>query len=124
MAKTFEGLVRKDERFEIVVPTRFALVCFRISPSAINIDNGSEGCYYIGKNMNDGYLVNEVNRKLLDSINGCGKAYMTHCEVDGAFVIRCAIGSTLTEEHHVNMTWKLVQEHASFLLGTIPLNLC
>ncbi|KAI5421935.1 hypothetical protein KIW84_045400, partial [Lathyrus oleraceus] len=76
MAKTFEELVRKDERFEIIVPTRFALVCFRIYPSSINIDNGSEGCYYIGKKMNHGYLVNEVNRKLLDSVNGCGKAYM------------------------------------------------
>ncbi|KAI5421934.1 hypothetical protein KIW84_045400 [Lathyrus oleraceus] len=43
MAKTFEELVRKDERFEIIVPTRFALVCFRIYPSSINIDNGSEG---------------------------------------------------------------------------------
>ncbi|XP_058745542.1 tyrosine decarboxylase 1-like [Vicia villosa] len=117
MAKTFEGLVRKDERFEIVVPTRFALVCFRISPSAINISNESGDCYYIGKMMNDGYLVNEVYRKLLDSVNGSGKAYMSHCEVDGAFVIRCAIGSTLTEEHHVTMTWKLVQQHASFLLG-------
>lgn len=48
------------------------------------------------KMTNDGYFVNEVNRKLLDSINDCGKAYMTHCEVDGAFVIRCAICSTLT----------------------------
>lgn len=96
MAKTFEELMRKNERFEIIVPTRFALVFFRISPSAINIDNGSEDCYYIGKKMNHGYLVNEVDRKLLDSVNGYGKAYITYCEVDGAFVIRCSIGSTLT----------------------------
>lgn len=120
MAKIFEGLVRKDERFEIVVPSKFSLVCFRISPFAISIANDSEG-YYVGKMMNDAYLVNEMNHKLLDLINSSGKAYMSHGEVEGSFVIRCAIGATLTEEHHVTMTWKLVQQLASFLLGT-PLN--
>ncbi|GAU29952.1 hypothetical protein TSUD_360670 [Trifolium subterraneum] len=118
LAKTFEELVRKDERFEIVVPSKFSLVCFRISPSAISTINDGEG-YYNGKMMNDEYLVNDVNCKLLDSINSSGKTYMTHGEVEGAFFIRCAIGSTLTEEHHVTMTWKLVQEHASSLLGTL-----
>ncbi|KAJ1429532.1 Pyridoxal-phosphate binding site [Sesbania bispinosa] len=121
MAKTFEALVRTDKRFEIVVPPKFSLVCFRISPSAIAIANGlsiGSEAYYNGKLMNDEYWVNEINRKLLDSINSSGYAYMTHGEVDGAFVIRCAIGATLTEEQHVIMAWKLVQEHANSLLGT------
>ncbi|RDY00983.1 Tyrosine/DOPA decarboxylase 2, partial [Mucuna pruriens] len=117
MAKTFEGLVRLDKRFEIVVPPKFSLVCFRIAPSAIanGVSNGTEACYN-GKLMNDEYRVNEVNRKLLDSINSSGNVFMTHGEVEGAFVIRCAIGATLTEEHHVIMAWKLVQEHANSLL--------
>jgi tyrosine decarboxylase len=51
MAKTFERLVRKDARFEIVVPSKFSLVCFRISPSAISTMNDSEG-YFNGNMMN------------------------------------------------------------------------
>ena len=123
MAKSFERLVRLDKRFEIVVPRKFSLVCFRISPSTIatrpsshGVTNGHHGHDY-GKIMNDEYLVNEINRKLLDSINSSGKVYMTHGEVEGAFVIRCAIGATLTEEEHVIMAWKVVQEHANYLLG-------
>ncbi|KAK7349452.1 hypothetical protein VNO77_06831 [Canavalia gladiata] len=118
MAKTFESLVRLDKRFEIVAPRKFSLVCFRISPLAIvnGVFKGAEACYN-GKLLNDEYVVNEVNRKLLDSINSSGNAFMTHGEVEGAFVIRCAIGATLTEEHHVIMAWKLVQEHANSMLG-------
>lgn len=119
MAKTFEGLVRLDKRFEIVAPRNFSLVCFRISPSAIanGLSNGIKADPG-GKLINDEhYWVNGVNRKLLDSINSSGSIYMTHAEVEGAFVLRCAIGATLTEEHHVIMAWKLVQEHANSLLG-------
>ncbi|KAF2288252.1 hypothetical protein GH714_005298 [Hevea brasiliensis] len=32
LAKRFESLVSTDKRFEIVVPRRFALVCFRLKP--------------------------------------------------------------------------------------------
>ncbi|KAL4319081.1 hypothetical protein GQ457_18G021000 [Hibiscus cannabinus] len=34
MAKRFEELVTNDGRFEVVVPRYFAMVCFRVSPSA------------------------------------------------------------------------------------------
>ncbi|KAI4974077.1 hypothetical protein ZWY2020_042161 [Hordeum vulgare] len=33
MAKMFEDFVRADNRFEVVVPRNFALVCFRIKPN-------------------------------------------------------------------------------------------
>ncbi|XP_027339554.1 tyrosine/DOPA decarboxylase 2-like [Abrus precatorius] len=114
MAKTFEGLVKQDKRFEIFVPRMLAVVCFRLSPSKVaNIGNG---------NVQNGDLkiedvANEINRRLLDSINGSGTVYMTHAVVGGAFVIRCAIGATLTEKTHVFMAWKVVQEHANAILN-------
>ncbi|PRQ55467.1 putative aromatic-amino-acid transaminase [Rosa chinensis] len=107
MAKTFEGLVRMDKRFEIVVPRDFSLVCFRISPSAL-ISRDEDG--EIG-------MINEVNCKLLDAINASGKAYMTHAVVGGIFLLRCAIGATLTEEKHIVQAWKVVQDHAQAILN-------
>ena len=85
MAKTFEELVKKDKRFEIVVPRHFSLVCFRVSPLVIInkkpfciATTGDEDHYYElgGKIINDDMElgVNEVNRKLLDLINST----MTH----------------------------------------------
>ncbi|KAJ7969040.1 Tyrosine decarboxylase [Quillaja saponaria] len=106
MAKTFEELVCLDKRFEVVVPRNFAMVCFRISLSAIaNMYDHSD------KHVCED-CANELNRELLDSINASGVVYMSHAMVEGVYVIRCAIGATLTEEQHVLMAWKVVQEHA------------
>nr|BAF64843.1 aromatic L-amino acid decarboxylase [Rosa x damascena]BAL72830.1 aromatic L-amino acid decarboxylase [Rosa hybrid cultivar] len=108
MAKTFEGLVRMDKRFEILVPRNFSLVCFRISPSALISSNEDDE---IG-------MVNEVNCKLLEAINASGKAYMTHAVVGGLYVLRCAVGATLSEEKHIVEAWKVVQDHAKAILST------
>ncbi|KAM7530443.1 hypothetical protein LguiB_033853 [Lonicera macranthoides] len=105
MAKHFERLVVMDKRFEVVVPRNFALVCFRVSPSVI-LNGGTLG--------QEG--ANEVNKKLLDSVNGSGRIYMTHAVVGGVYVIRFAIGATLTEFRHVTVAWKVVQEHAKLLI--------
>ncbi|KAK3197936.1 hypothetical protein Dsin_021351 [Dipteronia sinensis] len=93
MAKRFEELVAEDHNFEIVVPRKFALVCFRMKPEI----------------ESDG---SKLNRKLLDAVNSSGRAFMTHGVVGGTFYIRAAIGATMTEEHHVDDLWKLIKEKA------------
>ncbi|KAM1864556.1 hypothetical protein ACFX14_004754 [Malus domestica] len=62
-------------------------------------------------------VINEVNCRLLKAINGSGRVYMTHAVVGGMYVLRCAIGATLTEEKHVVIAWKVVQEHADAILS-------
>lgn len=110
MAKVFEELVLENKRFEVVVSRNFALVCFRISPSAVSkapSDDDDDGTV----------MINEVNCKLLEAINASGNVYMTHAVVGGIYVFRCAIGATLTEEKHILMAWKEVQGHADAILG-------
>nr|ADG34844.1 putative phenylacetaldehyde synthase [Vanda hybrid cultivar] len=104
MAKHFERLVAEDERFEVVVPRRFTLVCFKLR--------------YVGEDIDEeeGTKCWEMNKKLLDSVNESGRAFMTHAVVCGQFVLRFALGATLTEIRHVEETWRLVQEKASELL--------
>ncbi|KAL3573718.1 hypothetical protein D5086_024331 [Populus alba] len=97
LAKRFESLVAKDSRFEVVVRRRFSLVCFRLK-------------------HNDECQGLELNRKLLAAVNESGRAFMTHAVVGGLFIIRCAIGSTLTEERHVDDLWKLIQGKAAGLV--------
>ena len=50
-------------------------------------------------------------------INASGKIYMTHAMIGGIYVIRLAVGATLTEEFHVRNAWKVVQHHANVLLS-------
>ncbi|KDP38022.1 hypothetical protein JCGZ_04665 [Jatropha curcas] len=113
MAKVFEGLVREDKRFEIVVPRNFAMVCFRIVPGAIEMGKG--GVQILPDRE---ILANELNRRLLESINASGCIFMTHGMVGGVYFMRFAVGATLTEDHHVIMAWKVVREHANAILRT------
>ncbi|RWR85833.1 hypothetical protein CKAN_01470700 [Cinnamomum micranthum f. kanehirae] len=108
MAKHFEGLVAMDKRFEIVVPRNFAMVCFRLLPPADDGENGS---------ADD--RANELNRKLLEGINSSGRIYMTHAVVGGTYMIRFAVGATLTEDRHVNLAWKVAKEHADSMLNSM-----
>uniref|UniRef100_A0A0D9XSH5 Tyrosine decarboxylase n=1 Tax=Leersia perrieri TaxID=77586 RepID=A0A0D9XSH5_9ORYZ len=95
MAAAFERMVRADERFEVPVPRRFALVCFRL----VGVEN-------------------EVNRRVLEAVNATGRAYMSSAIVGGMYVLRCAVGNTLTEERHMREAWSVVQEQASAVLAT------
>ncbi|KAF5738336.1 tyrosine/DOPA decarboxylase 2-like [Tripterygium wilfordii] len=106
MAKLFEQLVYGDSRFEIPVPRNFAMVCFRVSPETVAEKVSKKKVV-----TDEEESVNQFNEKLLESINASGRIYMTHAVVDGVFVIRFAVGATLTEGRHVTMAWQVVQEH-------------
>ncbi|RCV46213.1 hypothetical protein SETIT_9G514400v2 [Setaria italica] len=108
MAASFESMVRADARFEVTVATQFALVCFRLrSPEKL----GGEK------------TANELNRRLLEEVNATGSGpYMSSAMVGGIYMLRCAVGSTLTEEQHVCEAWKVVQDQAASLLRKMEIN--
>nr|Q0ZQX0.1 RecName: Full=Phenylacetaldehyde synthase; Short=PhPAAS [Petunia x hybrida]ABB72475.1 phenylacetaldehyde synthase [Petunia x hybrida] len=107
MAKHFEELVAMDERFEIMAPRNFSLVCFRVSLLALE------------KKFNfvDETQVNEFNAKLLESIISSGNVYMTHTVVEGVYMIRFAVGAPLTDYPHIDMAWNVVRNHATMMLN-------
>jgi aromatic-L-amino-acid decarboxylase len=84
LAGRFAGWVAADERFELVAPHPFSLVCFRL--------RGPD----------------EPNEGLLRRVNATGQVYLTHTRVGGRFVLRLAVGSPHTREGHVAAAWKLV----------------
>jgi aromatic-L-amino-acid/L-tryptophan decarboxylase len=85
LAARFAGWVAADERFEIVAPHPFSLVCFRL--------RGPD----------------EPNEELLRKVNATGQAYLTHTRVGGRYVLRLAIGSPLTRERDVAAVWELIR---------------
>ncbi|KAJ8568829.1 hypothetical protein K7X08_032460 [Anisodus acutangulus] len=100
MAIMFEQFVKSDPTFDIVVPRRFSLVCFRFNPV---------------KEFEPGYI-ELLNKKLLDCVNSTGRVYMTHTIVGGIYMLRFAVGATLTEDRHVISAWNLIKESADALL--------
>jgi len=91
LAAEFAGWVEADDRFEIVAPYPFSLVCFRLRSSDVD------------------------NEELLSRLNASGQVYLTHTKVDGRFVLRLAIGSPQTTRAHVEQAWALIQTTATDL---------
>ncbi|CAN6285428.1 unnamed protein product [Urochloa humidicola] len=102
MATLFERMVKDDARFELTATRQFALVCFRLlAPEKLG-----------GKK-----IANELNQRLLDEVNATSLGpYMSSAKVGDIYMLRCAVGSTLTEERHVREAWKVVQDRAASLL--------
>jgi len=88
MAQDFAALVGADNRFEIVAPHPFSLVCFRLRAT------------------------DESNEELLHRLNASGQVYLTHTKVRDAFTLRLAIGSPQTTPDHVARAWDLIRSTA------------
>jgi aromatic-L-amino-acid decarboxylase len=82
-----------DERFELVTPHPFALVCFRLRAD------------------------DDVNKEFLRRINASGEIFLTHTEVAGRYTPRFVVGSPLTRDEHVRAAWELIRDTADMLLA-------
>ena len=89
MAREFADQVRADERFEVVAPVLFSLVCFRM--------RGPD----------------DPNRALLDAVNATGQAFLSHTVLNGKFTLRLAIGNIRTTRDDLRLTWYLLRKFAA-----------
>ena len=92
LAKTFEGYIASDARFELAAARSLNLVCFRLIAD------------------------DDKNAALLDALNRSGKLFLSHTKLNGRYTLRMSIGQTHTESRHVEAAWKLIGQTASDLL--------
>jgi aromatic-L-amino-acid decarboxylase len=85
-ARWLAAQIDADSRFERVARTDLSLVCF----AHVDGDDASE--------------------RLLHAINASGKAFLTHTRLKDRYVIRVAIGATLTQREHVESLWTLIRQ--------------
>ncbi|MBW2275961.1 MAG: aspartate aminotransferase family protein [Deltaproteobacteria bacterium] len=93
-AELFRDWVGADDRFELLAPVEFGLVCFR---------------------LNDGRpedQLDALNEQLLDRINATGKVFLTHTTLAGRYTLRMMIGARTTQERHVEAAWDLISKTA------------
>ena len=69
---------------------------------------------------NCGADLDALNQALLNRVNATGEVMLSHTRVDGAFVLRLAVGHLRTAEPPVARAWKLLREHAEALKGLRP----
>jgi aromatic-L-amino-acid decarboxylase len=93
LAREFADRVAADPRFELAAPVRLSLVCFRLRAG------------------------DDASRRLLESLNASGRLYLTHTRLADRYVLRLALGGTLTEQRHVDAAWEHIQEAVERLSG-------
>jgi aromatic-L-amino-acid decarboxylase len=102
LARLFASWVEENPDWELMAPVPFALVCFRARMSEPEtVVTGSVG--------ND--RLNDLNERLMNSINSSGEAYLSHTKLNGKFTLRLSVGSIRVEERHIENVWRLVNEH-------------
>jgi aromatic-L-amino-acid decarboxylase len=92
LAKYFEEQLNANGDFEIMAPRPLNLVCFRLHPT---------------NSMGDQEL-DKLNKKVKESINTQGKAYLTHTTLHGKYTLRVSIGQTSVEKRHVDALLKML----------------
>lgn len=91
LAEEFATWVDADDDFELVVPRRLNLVCFRHRAG------------------------DALNEELVEALNQDGKIYLTHTKLNGVYTLRMSIGQWQTRREHVEQAWQLIRDKAASL---------
>jgi aromatic-L-amino-acid decarboxylase len=89
LARTFASWVAADGAFELAAPVSLNLVCFR--------HRGGDA----------------VTQRVMDRVNGSGRAYLTHTRLGDRLALRLSVGQANTRLRHVEHVWQLLREAAA-----------
>ncbi len=87
LAAEFERWVEAAPGWELCAPRRFSVVCFRLSGS------------------------DDENRALLEAVNASGEIFISHCVLDGRYVLRLAVGQLHTSPADVRRAWDALNRY-------------
>ncbi|XP_047510678.1 tyrosine decarboxylase [Pieris napi] len=100
LAKYFENLVKKDERFEVCNDVKLGLVCFRLICGPDETPKQTD----------------DLNKKLLTNINASGKIHMVPAYVQEKYVIRFCVVAQHATRDDIETAWDVITEFATELL--------
>ncbi|MEQ9375914.1 MAG: pyridoxal-dependent decarboxylase [Imperialibacter sp.] len=98
-AEDFEARVVSHPDFELILPRSLNVVVFRFKPA----------------NENSLEKLNQLNEQLIKTLNGSGKAFLSHTKVKGVYCIRMVLGNTRLEQRHVDEVWAWITDAAKSL---------
>ncbi|HTX13133.1 MAG TPA: aminotransferase class V-fold PLP-dependent enzyme [Solirubrobacteraceae bacterium] len=89
LAEKFEGWVAEADGWELCAPRHFSVVCFRLEGG------------------------DDRNRALLERVNASGEIFISHCVLNGRYVLRLAVGQMSTTEDDVRRAWDALRREAA-----------
>jgi len=100
LAHEFAGRVDAHPDFERLAPVPFGVVCFRANPRQLGLGAPELDLF---------------NERVLEAVNASGDVFLSHTRLNGAFVIRMAIGHLRTTSAHTARAWELLSQHTAAL---------
>jgi aromatic-L-amino-acid decarboxylase len=96
LGQWLKGEIEKEVDFELLAPVPLNLVCFRYHPVDVN----------------DEAQLNELNVKLLETLNNTGKILLTQTKLNGKYTLRFVAGNNNTSREEVEKGWNLIKTFA------------
>lgn len=101
MAQELASWVDADPDWERLAPVPFSTVCFRYRPRALGADEAGSAA-----------RLDALNAKILEAVNGSGRAYLSHTRLRGRYALRIAFGNPRTTMEHARRCWELLRAAA------------
>jgi aromatic-L-amino-acid/L-tryptophan decarboxylase len=89
LAAKFQSWVAEADAWELCAPRNFSVVCFRLEGE------------------------DDRNRALLERVNASGEIFISHCVLNGRYVLRLAVGQMSTTEDDVRRAWEVLVREAA-----------
>ncbi|MEW6127426.1 MAG: pyridoxal-dependent decarboxylase [Acidobacteriota bacterium] len=99
-AQEFAAWVKDSDKFELLAPVPFSLVCFRACPPELQGDEAG---------------LESLNERLMARVNERGKIFLSHTKLNGKFTLRLAIGNIRTSHETIKLAWDELNETLSGL---------
>lgn len=100
LAQEFAQWIDEHEQFELLAPVPFSTVCFRAHPGHVD----------------DRRTLDQLNERLLTSINATGEFFLSHTRLGDCYAIRLAIGNIRSQEEHIARVWQLLRKHLRLIV--------
>lgn len=97
LAQMFVQWLHDSPDTEVMAPTPFSLVCFRVHP----------------RGMDNEEQLNALNERVMHRINAEGHFLLSHTKLHGKFTMRAAMSNLHITEEDIKHLWQEVQSHLS-----------
>ncbi|HYK91646.1 MAG TPA: amino acid decarboxylase, partial [Acidobacteriota bacterium] len=92
----FAGWVDLHAEMELLAPSQFSVVCFRVHPSGIDDERELE----------------KLNTRVLEEVNAKGRVFLSHTKLKGRYCLRLAVGNLMTTIDHLKFAFDGVRQAA------------
>lgn len=104
LARYLAAQIHGVQEFELCAPVELSIVCFRYVPESLRGDEGR---------------LNDLNKRMMETVQSRGKAFITNAVLNGRFALRACILHYATTQEDLDALLRIVQETGRECAGSV-----